>query len=406
MYRRTLLATLFACNTPALSPVEQAPLPQTMVMDITDPLIPGGQVIVTITGAPPNSIIKLIRSDGGIGPGDCPPVLRGKCMDIAPGPGGYRVIGITMRASSTGIAQFLGTVPSYIPTPQVWSIQAVNVGNGQASNPLVRRMGIAPCVDDALEDNDDVATAKVLNPGDTTSAVACPGDADWYRFDALQGDYFEGSIAYDDISGDVDGTLYDVQGVPWSEADYNQTNPDPFDIFEIPADGTYFIETVLDPNQPFLISGSAYDLDVDVVQPDACPTDAFEPNDTSASAVPITEGSYPDLGACYYVGGFPEDRFDWYTLDVAAGNTITLSASFEHDEGDIDLYLFDFPQSNGAIDARYLRRSFSSSDDEYLTYDVTTTGTYYIGLRVFADDGTGIADGNRYDLDISIDRSP
>lgn len=401
--------SLAACGTDTIDaevlPAAQNALPQTFTLDMTDPLIPGDPVSVSITGGPPNVNITLVQTDGQIAPGICPPQLSGECMDITGGPSGYNVLPLPLRTDANGDAVFNGTLPAGIPQPQDWVFQAVHVGTLTASTPIARTVGFAPCVDDAFEDDDDPTTANAITAGSTTSATACPGDSDWYSFSGLAGEVFSGDIAYDTTGGDVDGNMYDDAGTLLSAADFSFTTPDPFDDADIPADGTYYIEAFIDPAQPFT-NGSAYDLTFDLVTPADCVVDVYEPNDDSTVAVPLTAGSYTGLGACYYVGGTPEDRVDWYAVDVTAGNTLTADIFFTDAEGDTDLYLFDFMQTNADIDIDFLARGYTTTDDEQVTTDVTVDGTYYIAVRLFSDAGAGVRDGNDYDLTISIDPTP
>lgn len=399
---------LIACGTdvndPAALPTAQNALPQTMVLDMTDPLLPGQPVTVTISGAPANRSITLVQTDGTVGSGVCPPPLGGECMDITAG-SGYNLLPLPLRADANGDASFSGTLPAGIPSPQDWVFQAVALQAGSAfgSNTLERMVGAPDCIDDMAEDDDDATMATAAMAGVTSSGVACWDDAgDWYSFSAVAGDIFSGAIAYDDTTGDVDGNVYDDMGNVLSSADFSFTTPDPFDDFTVGADGTYYIEAFLDLNQDFDFTGTTYDLDFDVVTPMPCPVDVYEPNDDATMAVSLMPGNYPGLGGCYYPGAPVEDRLDWYTVDLLAGETLDLSIFFVDAEADMDLYLFDFAQVNADINTGFLERGFSSSDDEVVQHVAAADGTYWIAVRVFADGGSGIADGNVYDLDIVV----
>jgi hypothetical protein len=106
------------------------------------------------------------------------------------------------------------------------------------------------------------------------------------------------------------------------------------------------------------------------VEPPPCtgPDDTLEENDTpeTASALPTTEAT---LYSCVV-----DD--DWFAVDLAAGQTLSVSVAFTHASSDIDTYLF----APGA-DPRHdepLAAGDSTDDDEMLSFTATTAGRYQL----------------------------
>ena len=76
---------------------------------------------------------------------------------------------------------------------------------------------------------------------------------------------------------------------------------------------------------------------------------------------------------------------DWYQIYVNSGlERVVVDLQFTHADGDIDLALVN---ASGIT----LENSFSITDDEYINYTVSASGTYYISVY-FANAG------NTYDL--------
>jgi len=118
-----------------------------------------------------------------------------------------------------------------------------------------------------------------------------------------------------------------------------------------------------------------------------CQSDnGFENNNTCAKATPITPATYPDLGIC--TGG---DQ-DWYSIQLLAGQTLTVKASFNHALGDLDLYLYKQGNCVG-----YLASSSTSASVESISYTSTTQSTYLI--RVV---GYNASVSNAYSLEVVV----
>ena len=77
-----------------------------------------------------------------------------------------------------------------------------------------------------------------------------------------------------------------------------------------------------------------------------------------------------------------------FAIDLESGDQLTVTASFTHAEGDLDLELYD--------SSELLARADSSTDDETLTREADTSETHYI--TVYGYEGAT----NSYELDVQV----
>jgi hypothetical protein len=83
--------------------------------------------------------------------------------------------------------------------------------------------------------------------------------------------------------------------------------------------------------------------------------DGLEDNDTCDAAVPIGDGTYPNL----FVSKYDDD---WYEFDVPAGGTLNIDFLFTHASGDLDAFLFD------TCGGTQLDLGFSANDNENINW--------------------------------------
>lgn len=133
---RIILPVLLAACAVDVSPsaVDQAALPQTFTLTAPFAASPGDPVDFLVSNAPPNASVRLILSDGQIGPGACPASLGGECADITRG-SGYRTVG-TIMTDGAGTGMVTATVPAG-QNAGAFVIQAVHVASAQGSAPVV-----------------------------------------------------------------------------------------------------------------------------------------------------------------------------------------------------------------------------------------------------------------------------
>ncbi|MFH1533055.1 MAG: PPC domain-containing protein [Pseudomonadota bacterium] len=107
-----------------------------------------------------------------------------------------------------------------------------------------------------------------------------------------------------------------------------------------------------------------------------CPNDeGFEPNNSCGAATPTLPGTYAVLGIC------PAADEDWYAIQVTQGQTLTLEMEFDHDKGDLDMFLY--VQGNCVA---YVASAITSTDDEAISFVAPATTTYLLRVLGFEGD--------------------
>ncbi|MEC8511373.1 MAG: hypothetical protein VX015_04440 [Planctomycetota bacterium] len=246
--------------------------------------------------------------------------------------------------------------------------------------------------DDSFEDNDTCQTAAALTTGIYQGLFCSLTDSDFYEVSLGATDILNFNIL-DTPNEDLDLNLYD--------SSCNLINFFDTDGLSYPASGTaqtVIVEVFVDPN--FAGVGCLnYDIDMSVA-PDPCSTlgtDAFEENDDCASAVPLSDGSYPGLTV------FDADN-DYFAVTVPDGGTLDASILFLNANGDVDLYLWDplvacdTNVAGPGGGSGSLALGFSATDDETITYTNTTGGPQNLILEVDMFSSGGC---NSYDLNVT-----
>lgn len=113
-----------------------------------------------------------------------------------------------------------------------------------------------------------------------------------------------------------------------------------------------------------------------------CTDDGFENNDSTSAAALLVDGSYTDLEICGV--GDP----DYYRVDLAAGQTLTVTLDFTHSAGDIDLALYQGATRVGL--------SEGTTNSEQLSWTASTATT--LTVHVYGYDGAE----NAYDLTVDV----
>ncbi|MBM4356218.1 MAG: hypothetical protein FJ109_20920, partial [Deltaproteobacteria bacterium] len=281
--------------------------------------------------------------------------------------------------------------------------------------------GECVCTDDGgLESNDQCILATKIQPGSYTGMWICPAlDEDWYTIDVDEGKTLTLELAYEHDLGDLDLFLFK----PWNCAGpivSSMSNGDYETItFTAPQTDSYLLR----------VSGiggfaaNSYDLTASIGLPacgdgecngaetcETCGVDCgvccldcdywetcsdgqcacrddvgMEPNEACTQAVALVPDMLQDLSICD--GG---DQ-DWYTVKVLQGETLAVTASFSHNLGNLDLYVYPHGNCVG-----WVAKSTGLSDSEKIQYASPITSWYYILVKA-----AGPAIGNVYDLEIA-----
>ncbi len=252
---------------------------------------------------------------------------------------------------------------------------------------IVIEEGIATCEDDGFEDNDTFVRATGVTEGTFADLRSCPGDDDYYRMDLGVGDTVTAHVRFSNAEGNIDIELRDPEGELVAAGD--GTGDVERVIHTAELAGSYVLRVTLLADAG--AEGNGYELEIDIEEGvTTCEDDGYEDNDTILSAPPVREGDFPGLWVC------PGD-LDFFSIELGAGDELTVSLSFSNAEGNIDLRLKDEIGRGVAV-------SVGATDDEAITYTASEAGTYLIRVNLHSDGGT--IPGNGYDMTIVHEPAP
>jgi hypothetical protein len=230
---------------------------------------------------------------------------------------------------------------------------------------------------DRLEDNDSTAEAFTVDQGV------------WYRrlTDCdEEGDFF--AVTLDDTAMvTVSYIVRAIEGPSW-RLEFQQQDGDVYFF----SSSRVYLGTLRDRSFTFL-PGTYYVLlqgdeptsyalyDVEFTSGPPCPDDSFEDNDFRDEAAPIAAGTYTGLRGCGY-------DYDFYALDAAAGQTLTVTVTAAGYEGRRKVYI-RHPTGGSIVD-------YNGFDGPVtLEAALTQTGSHYIEIVMSSD-------GVVYDLAIAL----
>jgi len=239
------------------------------------------------------------------------------------------------------------------------------------------------CTDDAFENNDTLALPAGITAGDWPGLAACPSDDDYYTLALEEGETLQVDLAFTHDEGNIDLRLIDPDGAVTALS--VTADDDESASWQAEQDGPHFIRVnLLTDTGSFL--GNDYDMTVGVLAP-PCPDDGYEDNDTSATAVVMTDGEYLDLRVC-------DADDDWWSVSMAPDDELAVYLFFSHAEGNIDLELYD---TTGALVAT----SITGTDNESVSgFIASLPGDHLVRVELTGD--AGIEPGNEYDMDIQV----
>lgn len=202
--------------------------------------------------------------------------------------------------------------------------------------------------------------AEAISPGQTVQGnIEQPSDQDWFKIDVTAGNLY----AFD-LQGEADegGTLKTPALILYDE-DGNYVT-DAFDdlFFEAGVDGTYYISATT------YESTGSYTLEV-----------AAEPYSDDFAGDVTTEGRIASGGSVTGVIGRPFD-FDWFSIDLEAGQTYTFSLLGEvAGGGTLTLPVVSLFDGNGG----WLTESLDT-----LSFIAESDGAYFVSAGSYSASGT------------------
>lgn len=169
-------------------------------------LVAGELVTLTVSGAPPGTVLRFVHSTAGIGAGPCPSALQGQCLGIR---GPVTLVPRSVTANGSGTASLSFPVPLPFGGGAI-AIQAVAPAGGVVSNPVARLVAPAGTVvgGDADGDGWTVAEGDCADFAATVHPGAYDPAGDHFDFDCNDSDL----AASAPTPGTVDVTLDETGG--------------------------------------------------------------------------------------------------------------------------------------------------------------------------------------------------
>ncbi len=246
------------------------------------------------------------------------------------------------------------------------------------------------CTTDAYESNDSCGAAASVSPGVINGLYSCETDDDYYQVSVPPGAQLTVDITFSNATADLDLQIWnsacsnlldgsysvsDAESVTWTNTS---------SVSEIITIKEYMYSSV--PTSPYSMMVTV----LGCVAPDA-----YEDNDTCATATPWVDGT---------VVGLSVDKLDkdHYSFCIAAGATVDADILFSTATADCDLFLWDASDVNCGSGApgTQLAYGFTTSDNETVSY-TNLTGAHLdvvLEVNVWASSN---GDCNNYDLIVS-----
>ncbi len=243
----------------------------------------------------------------------------------------------------------------------------------------------APCLDDALEENDDELSARLTTQGNYPGLRACTMDEDFYDITLQAGDQITVNLTFSHAEGDIDMQLLGLFGISVASA-VSSTDNETL-TYTTTNGGTFSLRVYLLTDAGTRL-GNDYGMNIAIsgAPPPQCSPDRYEPNESATAATALAPGSQANLSLC------PSDQ-DYYALNLVAGDQLTFSLSFTNAEGDIDLTLAN-PSGT------QVGSSAGTGNSESISFTAAVTGTHHARVHLYGDSGT--VPGNTYSLNYAV----
>lgn len=219
------------------------------------------------------------------------------------------------------------------------------------------------CLDDELEPNLSLDTARWLEPGSWTHLRLCTDDEDWFL---MSRDIYDVAVTLTTQDSDSDLMLQpgDVLGNPTG-------NPVEAGRTVIVAPGDPQVDVVSFRVWSPMDRVATYGLEIKSID-EICEQDQFEPNNNSLLATGVHEGEYRGLVIC------PGEE-DWFRITVIEPVYLDVMVEFSNEKGDLDVQLLT---GNGLT---LIKTEESETDNERLQANLSVPGDYY--LRIYGYQG-------------------
>ena len=247
--------------------------------------------------------------------------------------------------------------------------------------------------DDDLEPNDSSSSALEIPGYRVDDLRILDGDDDWYAVNLGVGDTIAVNLNFAHSEGDIDLYLY-APGSGGAGANvgdsWTSNDNESISTYTAISAGLHYIKVTLWVDLG-IQGGNLYQMEAIVARHSNNwgVDDFFEPNDSQSSAVAIDDTNYWGLTA-----NGANDSQDWYSIYLESGQTFSMDLHFVHNNADLDLEL----RSSSSA----LASAVTGTNDESITYTVSSSGTYYIKVFIYPFSSSFSTRTTDYEMDITV----
>lgn len=229
---------------------------------------------------------------------------------------------------------------------------------------------------DQYEPNDSIEQATQVTEGTTTASLDSADDVDYYAIQVRNGDVLEARLEPENESVDLDLEIFGTDRESRERAEYNQRQRG-FEALAVEAfaTGAFFVR----------VDGAAatnYTLNLTRLEAAPVTRRANEPSDDFEDAI--------DVGGAQTVTGdiYPTGDRDIYRVNLSAGETLTVTPSFNSSMGHLVVSIYD-PTRLELIETRV------RGETGFTGVTANESGSYYV--MVFGQYGALLS----YELDVA-----
>ncbi len=232
------------------------------------------------------------------------------------------------------------------------------------------------CRDDGI-DYADPDEAGQISTEEWNAYRVCEEQPKYHELELVDGEEAEVTVSYPPATSPKIDFLFD--GEPVEAEDLPCVG---LSYVEVEGPGTVQVRVAGD-ELPYHVTGFLFGDEP--VEPEECPGEEYEPNDTPAQATLIVDdfAAYEEMGIC------EEDDIDVFATRLVRGDKFDAYLFFEHDEGDLDMTLFAPSQDDEVVDGGFgVAQGWSSDDDEEISYTAEESGFYYLSVVTVSEPNT------------------
>lgn len=261
-------------------------------------------------------------------------------------------------------------------------------------------VSITACTPDALEDNDSIAAAQPLEPGNaSTGHTSCPaGDEDWVQFVAQAGQSYSIETSNLGTSSDTLLTLYDTDGsTVLDENDDHGYGLASHITWKAPQAGTYYIRAK-QSDDSVIGNDTRFDLTIATTM---CTLDQYEADNGPAEASTLTAGTPSSNHTfCANPNNTTVADQDWLSFTTEAGTEYSIETTNLGTNSDTILTLYD-TDGETVIDTN---DDYGNGNASSIRFVPPRSGPYYINVTPYNHSLVG-ADAS-YDIVLTAQTGP